>query len=239
MDLEFSTYYKSLTPTHRVDEEFIITKAVEEGVIPVGLRYGIMNGVYRGVVKSSNDMLYYFHYVQANDSFSLVKASDPSQIYEANRMLEKCQLGCDLIKADGGAGDHSGGMPVIEEEDNIADQNELRTDVHPAAAGITTPDDPAQGRMWHEQEMPPMTKSWDAGSLLQSLNDSLRKSTENLRPPVSNTEQQFIVEVLGRTPDQVRRGDVYMNPTQKVMYQQWLSKSMRGKVSSLSKWIKK
>mgnify|MGYP000073309959 CR=1 FL=1 len=238
MDIEFSTYYKSLTTTHRVDEEFIVTKAVEKGVVPVEVRYGIMNGAYRGVVKSSNEILYYFSYVQANDAFSLIKASDPSQIYEAGRMLEKCMLGCDLIKAEP-SDSASGGINTIEEEHDIADQDDLRTDKHPAAAGITTPDNPSQGRMWHEQEMPAMTKSWDASSLLDSLNDNLRKSTEGLLPPVSNMEQRFIVEVLGRTPDQVRRGDIYMNPTQKVMYQQWLGKSMMSKVSGLSKWLKK
>jgi hypothetical protein len=202
------------------------------------VRYGIMNGVYRGVVKSSNNMLYYFHYVEANDTFKLIKASDPSKIHEAGKLLKNCQLGCDLIKA-GDLGDSSGGMNTVEEEADISDQDELRTDRHPAAAMITTPDDPNQGRMWHEQEVPVVTKSWDERSLLDALNDNLRKSTEQLRPSVSGMEQQFIVEVLGRTPDQVRRGDVYMNPTQKVLYQQWLGKSMRSKCDSLSKWLKK
>lgn len=228
----------SLTSDHRIDEELIVTKSVESGVIPAEVRYDVINDAYRGVVKSSNDLLYYFHFVPGNDSFKMVRASDPAQVYEADQLLTKCVLGCNLIKA-GDGGDKPAGMNTVEEEADIQDQNELITDRHPAAAMISTPDDPAQGRMWHEQEVPPMTKSWDAGSLLSGLNDSLRKSTQSLRRPISDKEHQFMVEVLGRTPDQLNRGDVYMNPTQKVMYQQWLNKSMRSKVGGLTKWLKK
>jgi hypothetical protein len=240
MDFEFGTYYKSLTPTHRMDEELIVSKSLEEGVIPVEVRYGIMQGAYRGVVKSSNDLLYYFHFVPEIDSFRLVKAADPSQIEEASRLFDRCHLGCALAKGEGGAGEGSGGMGVIEEERDVADQQEdLLTDRHPGAAIGATPDRPDRGRMWHEEEVPPMAKSWDASGLLNGLNDSLRKSTSQLQRPVSNKEHQFIVEVLGRTPDEVSRGNVYMNPTQKVLYQQWLNKSMRSKIDGLSKWLKK
>jgi len=141
MELEFSTYYKSLTADHRLDEEFIVDKAIESGVIPVELRYIDMRGVLRGVVKSSNDMLYYFHYVQDNDNFRLVKADDPFKISEANRILQTCQLGCTLIKADDGP-PPSGGQGVINEEVDIDQQDDLLTDKHPASAMTTTPDRP-------------------------------------------------------------------------------------------------
>ena len=239
MELEFTTYYKSLTLDHRIDEEFIVTKAIEEGVIPVDLRYTLMRGVYRGVVKSSNEQLYYFHYVQENDNFRLIKADDPFKIQEANRILENCDLGCSLIK---GQQDQpsSGGQNVIDEQLDIDQQDELLTDKHPGAAGTTSPDRLDRGKMWHEEEVPPvMAKSWDAGTLLDCLNTTLQKSTDNLRPAASPQETQFMLEVMGKTPEQINRGDTYMGPTHKVQFQQWLSKSMRSKVSILDKWTKK
>lgn len=240
MDLEFSEYYKSLTTDHRLDEEFIVDKAIEDGVIPIELRYIDMRGVLRGVVKSSNDMLYYFHYVQENDNFRLVKADDPFKISEAKRILQTCELGCTLIKAGGEGAPPSGGQGTINEEVDIDQQDDLLTDKHPAAAITTTPDRPEVGRMWHEQEVPPvMSKSWDAGTLLESLNNTLQKSTNNLRPPVSPKEQQFMLEVMGKTPAQIKRGDTYMGPSHKILFQQWLGKSMRDSVSILDKWTKK
>lgn len=241
-DLDFSTYYKSLTADHRLDEEYIINKSIEGGVIPIEVRYIVMRGVYRGVVKSSNNMLYYFHYVQDNDSFRLVKADDPFKISEANKILDTCKLGCSLIKAGeaGGAlGQTTGGQSTINEEVDIDQQDDLLTDKHPAAAITTTPDRPDRGRMWHEEEVPVMAKSWNAGSLLESLNTNLRKSTDNLRPPVSPKEQQFMLEVMGKTPAQIQGGDTYMGPSHKVLYQQWLGKSMMDRVSILDKWTKK
>lgn len=238
MDFDFRTYYTSLTPTHRMDEEMIVEKAVDEGVIPIEVRYGVMQDAYRGVIKSSNEFLYYFHFLPNNDSFRLIKADDPSQIAEANRMLKAATLGCDLRKAEG-VGGNSAGVSSIDEDDDVAQQDDLITDRHPGSAMATTPDDPAQGRMWHEQEIPPINKGWNAGSLLEGLNSNLRKSTEQLKRPISQKEHQFMVEVLGKTPDQIDRGDVYMNPTQKVMYQQWLGKSIKTKVGGLNKWLKK
>ncbi len=243
MDFEFSTYYKSLTPTHRIDEEYIINKAVEEGIIPIELRYGIMQGSYRGVVKSSNDLLFYFTYVPSNDAFVLVKADNPDKVYDATKMFSKCKLGCSMIKAGvaGGSatGSQIGGIDVVDEDDAIAQQQDLITDKHPAAAMISTPDRPDRGKMWHEQEVPPLAKSWDASSLLNDLNANLRKSTEQLRKPVSQKEHDFMIEVMGKTPGQIDRGDTYMSPSHKVLFQQWLGKSMRSKVSSLSDWLKK
>ena len=84
-----------------------------------------------------------------------------------------------------------------------------------------------------------MGKSWDAGTLLDSLNDTLQKSTNSLRPTVSPQETQFMLEVMGKTPDQIKRGDTYMGPSHKIAFQQWLGKSMMDSVSILDKWTKK
>ncbi len=242
MDFDFGTYYESLTPSHRMDEEFIVSKAIDSGVYTDVLRYEITHGAYRGVIKSCDNKHFYFHFSPENDAFRLIEANTPDRLQEVGNILKSCQLGCGLKKAEGGGGDRgSDGFNTISEEDNIADQDDLTTDVHPGGATHVTPDSPHRGRMWHEEEVPPVTmaKSWDAGSLLDGLNDALRKSTSQLRRPISDQERQFMVEVLGRTPEQVQRGDVYMNPTQKVMYNQWVNKSMRSSMTDLDKWLKK
>ena len=240
MEIEFNTYYKSLTPTHRIDEEFIVSKAIEEGIIPCEIRYGIMQGVYRGVVKSSVEDLYYFHFVPATDVFRLIKADDPDKVQYATRLLKDCGLGCSLIKAEE-QGAVGGGMDVVSEEVDIDQQEKLMTDRHPAAAMITTPDNPARGRMWHEEDAAPVpySKSWNAATLMESLNTTLRKSTDNLQRPISQHERTFMLEVMGKTQGEIERGDTYMSPSHKVLFQQWMGKSMRTRVNSLSDWLKK
>lgn len=240
MDFDFSTYYKSLTISNRMDEEMIVDKAIENYVIPESVRYDIHGGAYRGVIKSNTGRYYYFSMSPSQGLFNMMEADSPDKLHEVGRMFKTCSLGCDLAKADGaGADGGSGGFNTVSEEENIEHQKELTTDVHPGSATHVTPDDPTSGRMWHEQEIPAMTKSWNAESLLVGLNDNLRKSTSQLLPSISPQERKFLTEVLGRTPEQISRGNTKMNPTQKVMYQQWLTKSMKSNMDGLSKWFKK
>lgn len=237
MDItEIIEFYRSLDPSNLSQETEIINKASEEGVIPSSLRYGIMKDVYRGIIKSVTDDIFYFHY-KPDGIFSLVKANTEDQKWEANRILTKSELGCDLIKAGEGSGNEVPGLPsVMEEEEFVDNQDDITTDRHPGAATGFTPDRPEVGRQWHQEEAIKSTGFWTEKDLLDGLNVALKKSVEEIKRPISESEARFMSEVLGKTPEEIDIG-VNLNPTQKVLYQRWLGKSMRSKISPLKNWL--
>ena len=240
MDFDIMKYYTSFSSSYREEEQIIISKSIEMGIVPHSARYEEINGAIHGVIQSSQDQLYYFNLF--GDSFKVLKADDPTKVYDAGKILKKSNNGFDLVKGPTGAGSSGEvkpGIPTMEEEDSVAQQNDLITDQHPGAAIGTTPDRPEVGRQWHQEDQPIIGRSLDAINMLNTANETIRKSIDLVSRPISDKEKQFMLEVLGRTPDQVTRGEVYMNPTQKVLYQRWLNKSMETKVYSLTDWLKK
>ncbi len=242
--------YKSMTVNYRIEEEDIITKAIDEGVVTDIMRYGVMNGTMRGVIKSPNEGLYYFNY-SPNKELIVSPANDQTKQWEAGRLLSKCKLGCDLIKAkleeedeaekaDGETGEVPSVAHVIPEQQNIQAQQRIMTERHPGAATGTTPDLPGRGRQWHEEQ--PAQKStgfWNKNMLLQGLGKSLQKNAAMRNRAPTKQEEQFMLEVLGRTPGEISSGEVFMNPTQKVMFARWAGKSLKTKIDNLSGWLEK
>ena len=232
-------YYKSLTPNNRIVEACVVTKSIENGAVPEIVRYGVMNDTLRGVVKSTKGDLYYFNYAPNADSFRLVKADDDVKLWESYRLLKNCTLGCDLVRMEKAEPASSPAAPALSEDQNIEDQDRLITEVHPGAAVAPTPDLPERGRVWHEEEEEPvigksLNNSWDANALLRGLGKSLQSTAPKLDRPISTQEHRFLTEELGRTPKQIEEGDVKMSPTQKVLYNRWLGKSLRSRLENLS-----
>lgn len=260
------SYYTSLTINNRLNEGQIIEKSTNEGIIPRSIRYGIMNNVFRGAIKTLTDELYYFNYRPDTDTIRLVKANDTDKIWEANRLLKSCKLGCDFVKSleaidddgyephedakfdepvkktSGSSGGDSGGAALMPdtEENNINIQDDLITQQHPGAALGLTPDNPARGKQWHEETPYPTVKSkfWTASDLIKGLNQELKKATPREWKPVSDLERQFLTQELGRTNEQIDTGLVHMTPIQKVRFQQWANKSLKNQLNELIKWTK-
>ena len=259
--------YKSLTPNRRSEEEELLTLSISEGVVPSSLRYGIMNQTRRGVVKSTDGTLYYMSYAPGHE-FRLIKADTPRKKWESENLLKNCNLGCDLIKAgaeyhddekeeeldkaEGGAGQQVASRPMpVEEEQQIADQHDVMTTHHPGAAGALTPDQPNRGKDWHgtqQQQVPtqpvpdaPVEKGgfWDMNTLLKGLGQSMQKSVPPRYRQPSHQEHQFMVEVLGRSPEDIAGGNASMSPGQRVQFNQWLNKSLRYSLNGLQGWRNK
>lgn len=236
-------FYKSLNVDKIAEEANIINLAGERGVIVDSLRYGITKGTFRGAIKDIKGDLYYFHY---NDrDFRVVKSGNPEKEKELLNILHKCKLGCDLIKADdtekAEGQSPTAALPTIPEDQDVEAQDRLTTDRHPGSTGAgTTPDRPEVGRVWHPEDDPETVQknnSWDYNSILKSLGYSFKKNARVIKSSYSPQEKKFMVEVLGKSPEDVENGYVKMNPTQKVIYRKWLNKSARNKIKNLSKFI--
>ena len=126
------------------------------------------------------------------------------------------------------AGGGSGGVPSVEEEDDVQAQNDIITDRHPSGASSTTPDLPNRGRIWHEEQI---VRSFDIDRL-----DNLSKSLNEMAPSsrYSEKEKEFMLS-LGKTPEEIDSGTAKMSATQKVLFQKWLGKSLRNRIYSLQK----
>ena len=245
--------YKSLTIEHRMTEELILRKAIEEGVPVVGIRYGIFKDIYRGVIKSVDGDLSYFHYRPDNDTIRIIPPTDATQKWEASKLYKSCELGCDLSDEDdddkevekgpeGGGGATGTANPMsVSEQTNINNQDDLLTEQHPGGVGALTPDRPEVGRQWHEETpVEAVGKSaWTAQGLLDGLNDAVNKSVPRGWRVVPQTERVFMKQELGRTDEEINHGQAHMTPIQKVQYQRWLNKSMSGGLRNLSDWLDK
>lgn len=246
--------YKSLTDERRAEEEDLINRSIEGGVVPYSLRYGITNNVYRGVVKSGEGDLYYFNYVPGKN-FKLVKAVDKEKQWDANRILTKSRLGCDLVKSgekeeekekieDGepetkATGVAGAAMAPVPEAQAIAQQNTLTTDVHPGAAGGGGSPD-IHGDRWHpeEDQAQKSTEIWALGSLLKSMGQQLQATAPVPSRMPTDKEQEFMVEVLGRNPEEVAGGRSQLSPTQRAHFNLWLNRSLGDKLGFLKSWLK-
>jgi hypothetical protein len=248
-------FYRSIDISRRYEDEQLLTKAIEEGITPSTIRYGKMRDVYRGAIHDILGDAYYF--TSHGENYRLVKATDSTRKWEIDQMMKNCRVGCDLVrdaeaieKAEGsGQGGHD--PAILEEEDNISAQDDLITDQHPGGAGSSTPDLPYVGRDWHaddpegQQTVAEATQkamNWDYNALLSGLGDTMKKAqagAPTARPYVTASERQFMVEELGRTPDEVASGNVNLNPTQRKLYNMWTNKGLRKSISSLENWKKK
>ena len=256
--------YKSRDAQHRVVDVDLLKRSIEAGITPETMRYGIMRDVKRGVVKSTQGDAYYFNYAPGKE-FRLVKADTPTKLWDANRMMRTCHLGCDLHRSmpdddaeeldkappppGGGGGGEGGSLPpaAIEEEDNIAAQHDLMTDRHPGGVGGTTPDRPEIGRQWHPDEQEaqvPVQKGpmWSYKELLEGMRDNLQKSMPAAimqeRKP-SPKEAQFMQEEMGRSPGDIAEGNTYMSPSQRKHFNMWLNKGLSKSMNSLETWLER
>jgi hypothetical protein len=260
-DMDALEFYKSLTNDNREMEREIISRTLECCVVPNSVRYGIFKDVHRGVLKSTAGELYYFNY-PPNGNFHLVKADTPTKEWEANKLIKSCNLGFDLIKAeksvehavdeddeDEKKADVAGLPPASRPEDqNVATQDSQVTEVHPGATTSQTSQDDGSAERWHgtghlERALPVITQeenahAWDTTALMKAWGQELQKTA----PSVSNVDpqqRQFMIEVLGKTPNEIDSGKTKMSPSYRAQYNQWLTKSLRGRITTLSGWLGK
>lgn len=255
-------FYRSTDASRRMDDELLLSKAIEEGLTPSSIRYGIMRGVYRGAIRDLTGDDYYFN--MNKDNFKLVKADNPTKQFEVDRMYTICTFGVDLVKgnyeeefeeeeidkAQGSSGKEPSLPPaVVEEEIDVqAQQSDLITDRHPGGVGESTPDLEYQGRQWHPDdtagqqsaaEAMNAQKSWDYNELLSGLGQAMQKAQPGAptsKPHISEREKQFMVQELGRSPQEISTGNVYLTPIQRKLYNQWVNKGLQTSVNSLEAW---
>jgi hypothetical protein len=262
VDESYSDFYKSLVPARRETDEELLHLVIANGVIPSVLRYGAMNSVIRGVVKSTSGELFYFQHVQ-DRPFHLVAANTANKQWEAEKLLKNCKLGCDLKKSEPSSGDddteeredeerkaapNPAPPAAFSEEQAIAGQQRQITEQHPGGAGAITPDLPDVGRDWHaaEKALPDVQSQaaqienplWRTTDLLRAWGAQLQATAPRVNQ-VSPQERRFLIEVLGRTPQEVDTGRAFISPSQKVQYQIWLQRGLRTTVSSLQEWVEK
>lgn len=263
-DGQLLDFYKSLTVEHRTQEEDLLTLSIASGVVPEAMRYEPTPSGFRGVIKSSEaEEMWYFHYLLGGE-FRLLKADTEDRIWDANRLFRSLDHGCEINKASpdvevpdvedddpdaekaggaSGGGSTSGQPAPVDEEQSLREQHSLLTDQHPGAATSTTPDLPNRGRDWHGtasksldalDEMPSVT---DYKPILKSLGRVLRETAYH--KSVGDKEKQFMVEVLGRTPEEIDRGNTHMSPVHRAQFNLWLNKSLKNRIGKLNNWLEK
>jgi hypothetical protein len=274
----FLDYYRSVSMQHvDLDEQFV-EKSVIEGVVPALLRYGVMQRgtmtVYRGVVKSVDGALFYFNWSDGNP-FKLVKADNKTKEWEANKLMKSCHLGCDMAvkanapldpgetvteayqsdndEAEEDAQDEAEKAPAAvaprSEEQWMAEQQTMREQVHPGSTHSALPDDPTQGRQWHEPirratdaAQPLATndgqKHWSASQLMKAYGQQLQTSAPRVHPMPEPLEQQYMSEILGTTTENIEKG-FRLSPRQRLDFEQWKARQLRGRMTSLQSWLGK
>lgn len=253
--------YRSLDLSKRDEDRHIVIGALENGVVPEVVRYGIMRDVYRGVVKSMEGELYYFNYLSGKE-LKVIKADTPTKQWEAGKLLKTCRLGCDFVKGsttqkneeeeDTSAipsGEQEkkadpGGVALpnatVQEDQNIRDQQMLTTEEHSGGAGATTPD-PTDGGKWHQNggiDTQKSDGSWKITDLLRGLGSQLQSSPLASRQP-SPKEIEYMTQVMGRSPQDIAEGNNHMSSTDRMKMNQWLQRSMNKSLVSLESWLER
>lgn len=268
----FLDLYRSLDSTRVALDEELVAKCVAEGVVPATIRYGVMRGVNRGVVKSTTDEMFYFNHAPGL-SFKIVPVLQgrnakviANREWEANKLLNTCNLGCDIRKAEEmpdpeaerlDKAPQAGTVPQSEEEALRAQQRMLQERHYGGAGGNTTPDRPEVGRNWHEplrrgQEvlhtrpgdgMNPVAandgeKYWTATDLIKAYGTQLQHTAPRVRPTLTQLEVQFATEVLGKSQAAVNSGMISFSPYEQQRFQQWKNQRLRSRLASpLQKWL--
>jgi hypothetical protein len=244
-------FYKSLSVENRANDGIFVDMAIANGVYPESIRYDVFRGGYRGVIKGIDGELFYFTLPPAG-AFHIVQASDDTRKWEAQRLFKGCNSGCDLIRGksadkkkdeeeEGKAVGASGGTMELPpasqpEEQNVATQTQQITQEHPGGAMGTTPQQDGSTERWHGQDM--QRSLWTTIDLMKSWGQQLQQTA----PKVGVTDPQlrtFCIEVLGKLPSEVDSGPVKLSGLQRAQYNQWLTKSLRGRMDGLTSWLQK
>ena len=143
----------------------------------------------------------------------------------------------------------------VSEEAWMADQARMRQEVHPGAAGTQTPDDPAVGRDWHNENenialaqnnvqdgLQPLAtndgeKHWNTADLLKSWGVQLQETAPRVLPQATGLEHEYMQTVLNMPTEQVQKG-VALAPRHRHAFEQWKSERLRGRLSKLSEWTR-
>lgn len=260
----FLDMYRSLMPQQFERDASFVTKSIIEGVVPESLRYGVMRRghmeVYRGVVKSTTGDFFYFNWSPQGD-FRLVPASDPAKQWESERLYKSCSLGCDLIRGpmvkpddedeeDAEKADLPGAAVAPVHEDDWARQQEsMQHEVHPGSTQSALPDDPTQGKQWHEPLRRASDglhalaandgeKHWSTIDLMKAYGAKLQASAPTVAPRIDPVEAHYLQEVMGATPDQIEKG-MRLAPRHRIDFERWKSSQLRGRMSGLRDWLER
>jgi len=257
----FLDLYRSLKWENAPIDEMFVEESVMCGVIPASLRYGTIPAIagptrYRGVVKSTKGDFHYFNWNE-DVEFKLVPA-DASIMHKNSSvmdMFKTMECGCDLRKEGdeeedetekAGAPVLGGGVPAVEEAQWVNQQQNMMTDVHPGAAQSQTPDDPTQGRNWHQKALhtttdavghvPPNEDNWSSADLIKSWGIRLQESAPSVMPPATPIEAQYMKEVLGMSETDIQKGAL-MAPRHRTAFERWKTTQLRGTISGLQNWL--
>lgn len=260
---EILDFYKSLTNDNYVVEREIISKSIEKGVCPDSLRYGEFRGGYRGVIKDTAGQLYYFN-LPPSLSFQLIKADTKEKQNEACQLHEKLKCGCDMMHTnktieaateededeEKGPMGGTGTLPPASrpEAQEVATQTSQIMTNHPGATQASTPQQDGSTERWHgsghlELALPPIDNStnpnaWNTNQLLKAWGDKLQSTAPRVNP-LDPQERKYLVEVLGKTPQEVDSGKARISSQHRAHYNEWLTRSLRTRVGGLVDFLQK
>lgn len=262
-NVQFLDLYRSISndSSYSTLLESVVSECVKNEIIPVQVRFGIMENsimkVARGVIKSLDDNLYYFNY--GNEKFRLVPVynKDEDRKIEAEKLLNSCDLGCDLVDVEKIKKAPQSGTVPQDEEQFIEEQQKLLRDRHPGATGgDITPDREDVGRNWHEDIKRSSNiinavgdgisyegiqqNQWSKYSLIKAYGESLRRNAPNVRANLTDLEIKFAVEELGKSVSDINSGIVTFSPWDRKRFLDWKSKRLRKTLNyPLQKWLNK
>ena len=248
---QFLDMYRSLDLDRvDIDQDVVDSLVTDFGVIPETIRYGYMRGAYRGAVKSTTGELFYFNYAPEENTFKAVPADSTNQVWEVEKLLKSCKLGCDLNRNGEVAQKASAATIPDDEDDYQRAQHRMATEHHYNGAGAPTPDKPEVGRNWHEpiRRAGDALKSlgtndgeqhWNTSSLMKAWGQQLQATAPRIRPQLDPLEVRFATEHLGKSMTDVESGRVTFSPRDQAAFQQWKSTELRGNISPLASWLEK
>lgn len=240
----------------------VFPDAVRYGVFEVNHK-DTKHSVFRGVIKSISGDRYYFQ-LPPNGIFHIVKADTETKKWEAEKLIKSCSLGCDLIKAKKNIEDatkddeeekKAGGAiadmapPSTPEAHDVQTTESQMTENHPGGAMGTTPQQDGSAERWHgssddvQRALPQFDHSqnpnaWSTNDLLKAWGQQLQATA----PRVANVDPQmrkYMIEIMGKTPQEIDSGRVQLSGVHRAQYNQWVTKSTRVKMNSLQGWLQK
>jgi hypothetical protein len=241
-------FYRSINPEVRADDAKILDLVVKSGVYPKMMRWTQFRESYRGVVKSFNNEMFYFSFVEGKP-FKIVKADNPEKLWDANRIMKGCASGVDMTKAEDEKKAGEGLPPASQPEAQaIQDENNQVTDQHPGATVATTPEADDSAARWHgtghiERALPDLdptqnAHAWTTSDLLKAWGQHLQTTAPRV-VNIDPNQRKFMVSELGLDPRQVDAGKARMNGSQRAQYNEWLTRSLRGRMDGLAGFLRK
>lgn len=255
--LDALDFYKSTNIADRAFDQEMVLRAMDNRIVPRTVRYDAFREVYRGVVKSTTGELYYFNYTPKTDTYRIVKADTQTKQWEAERLLKNCKHGCDMTnekQEDDEKAGKAGGSPAdfmppsIPEEDAVRTADSEVTERHPGATVASTPEQDGSAERWHgsghiERALPPTDQSvnpnaWSTTSLLKAWGQVLQETAPRVAQ-IDPQERRFMIEVMGKAPEEVDSGRVQIGSARRAQYNQWLTRSTRTHMGRLNEWLSK